>query len=154
MTRDNMLINCSMRIEEQNEYNLVHQFHPTDRLSSLLKIVETSRLPMHTFQFCCWIEMVNLALITCNHAQPITSGSSLVLFSQLQQILIQQSPCSQVRKWGTQQAATLHFQLLTQNRTDRQFWNIQSLNKLLNNDVTISNYSCNWIHHLLGATAQ
>ncbi len=48
-----------------------------------------------------------------------------------------------------------HFQVLVQNRTDRWFWNIQSLSKLSNNDVTIfSNHDSDCIHHLLCANAQ
>ncbi len=59
------------------------------------------------------------------------------------------------RKWGTQQAATLHFQLLAQNCMDRWFWNMQSLSKLSNSNVMIfSKYSCNCIHHLFWAKSQ
>ncbi len=43
-----------------------------------------------------------------------------------------------------------HFQLLAQNCMNWQFWNIQSLTKLLNSDVTIfSNYGYDCIRYLL-----
>ncbi len=102
MTRDYILINCPSHSEEQNEHNLIYWFC----LQTFFFMGDCGDFQCMSSCFVakskCWFQL-SMPIIT----HPITSSPSAVLFSHLRQISIRWSLYSRVRKWGTQQAATL-----------------------------------------------
>ncbi len=98
-----------------------------------------------------WIQLLS-RVITCS----ITSGSFSIHFRHLRQTSILWSLCTCIRKWGTQQAATLCISISHAELYGQMILKYPELEWVVKQwYVTIfSNYSCDYIHHLLGVNAQ
>ncbi len=95
MRRNNMQINSSLHIEEQNEHNLIHRVCPMDFLIGDYEAFQCM-LSYFAAGLKRWIQLSPPVIML-----PIVFGLSSILLCHLQQISMRQSLYPRVRKWET-----------------------------------------------------